>query len=70
MAILTDLLDDVPHCPRERCPHAEPSIVEDGHGHLEPVAHTAKHVLHWYWNILKVHLSRVGALKKNDYEWF
>jgi hypothetical protein len=43
--------------------HCSPAVVENGHGHLEAVAHTAQHVLHRNRRVLKVHLCRVGALK-------
>lgn len=56
------LADDALHCAGERRRHAEATVVQDVHCHLEAAAQLAQQTVGWDAHVVKVDLSRVGRL--------
>ena len=63
------LFDDGAHGAGERGAHAEATVVEDLHGHLESVADAPQHILGGHGGVVKHDLRRVGGLDAHLLFW-
>ena len=60
-------VNDTPHGTGEGGSHTEPAIVEDLHGHFEPITGLAEDVLHGDGDVVKIYLGCVGASTRDMY---